>query len=89
MRQYVVHTGLDNSDRAEVMEWCQHNLCADTWRLVSNYQRDKGTFDLWFNDRQEVVVFMLRWGGAIVEVIDTTDTGYKVNYHALFQEETI
>ena len=90
MRQYVVHPYLDNSHRQAVTEWCEQTLSQDTWTLNSNYKRSPtGTFDLYFNDRESVTVFLLRWGGAIADVIDRTESGHRVNYHALFQEETI
>ena len=90
MRTYVVHPYIDNQTRNEVKEWCQQSLDESQFLMTSNYKRsDRGTFDMHFYDRSSGMMFMLRWGGEIVEVIDRTDDGRYVNFHALFDEETI
>ena len=90
MRTYVVHPYIDNQTRNEVNQWCQHHLDDSHFVITSNYKSsDRGTFDIHFYDRSSAMMFMLRWGGEIVEVIDRTDDGRYVNFHALFDEETI
>ena len=70
---YCVHPGIGNDRRDEVYKWCEkiwgEFRCNGTWILTSNYNRDPiGTVDIYFKDIKNVGLFLLTWGGSIVEV---------------------
>ena len=78
---YCVHPGIGNDRRDEVVKWCEKiwgDLPNRTFILTSNYDRDPiGTFDIYFKDIKNVGLFLLTWGGSIVE---------KPIFDSLFEE---
>jgi len=71
---YCVHPGIGNDRRDEVYKWCENiwggsRESYEIWRPTSNYDRDPsiGTFDIYFKDERNVGLFLLAWGGSIVE----------------------
>jgi len=80
---YCVHPGIGNDRQDEVYKWCE-KIWGDfrdngIWRPTSNYDRDQsiGTFDIYFKDKKDVGLFLLAWGGSIVE---------KSIFDSLFEE---
>lgn len=86
MRYYVLHPSIGNDLRQDVSDWCVNTLEDLGWNMTSNYDRtDRGTFDVRVTDRQAAELFLLRWGGQVVDVEDVTENGTTVNFHNLFE----
>lgn len=74
IKKLKVHPGLGNDLRQEVIEWCskqwgEYNNEDSFWGPTSNYERSEhGTFDVIFTDLKAAQIFLLRWGGQVVDV---------------------
>ena len=88
MRYYVIHPNIGNDLRQDVETWCERVLKDVYWSMRSNYKRtDSGTFDVYVRDRKAAEMFLLRWGGQIVDIEDVTEYGHKINFHKMFEAE--
>jgi hypothetical protein len=88
IRHYVLHPEIGNDQRREVREWCKTSLKDYYWFMNSNYKRSlSGTFDITVTDLHAAELFILRWGGQIVDVQDITEDGMKSNFYHMFEAD--
>lgn len=84
--KYIVHPNIDNDRREAVYAWCTKQWgdyrenYNNTWKWYpkSNYDRgdNSGTFDIVFQDKRLVDLFIIAWGGYIAETEGVPE--YKV-----------
>jgi hypothetical protein len=73
----IIHPHIGNDKRQAVMDWCEkkfgpYNEEDSVWCATSNYDRSKdGTFDVHFEDMYEALWFLSKWGGEVVDLVQT------------------
>ncbi len=72
-----IFPNIDNNERQAVMDWCEKefgplNASPTRWMSGSNYTYPlefRGTFDMWFYNKDDANLFLMCWGGTVIETI--------------------
>ena len=86
MSRVVIHSCKENDERQQVLDWCESAFGngGGKWYSRSNY-RDEGTFELIFSDQAAANLYMLRWGGKILDIEYQENFQLKVDPEAFEQ----
>lgn len=69
VNRVVIHSCRENDERAAALDWCEQAFGDKNvgWSSRSNY-REEGTFDLIFTNQNYADLYMMRWGGKILDI---------------------